>query len=86
MLIYAFIYLFYFINENVEEPLGCAVLVFFFFWNLIRMKTLQFKNLFGRIFFFFYLDDILFIVTETDFDIRFWFWYTFIISWYYNVT
>lgn len=54
MLIYAFIYLFYFINENVEEPLGCAVLVFFFFfWNLIRMKTLQFKNLFGRIFFFF---------------------------------
>lgn len=53
MLIYAFIYLFYFINENVEEPLGCAVLVFcFFFWNLIRMKTLQFKNLFGRIFFF----------------------------------
>lgn len=50
------------------------------------MKTLQFKNLFGRIFFFFYLDDILFIVTETDFDIRFWFWYTFIISWYYNVT
>lgn len=46
------------------------------------MKTLQFKNLFGRI--FFYLDDILFIVTETDFDI--WFWYTFIISWYYNVT
>lgn len=52
MLIYAFIYLFYFINENVEEPLGCAVLVFFFFWNLIRMKTLQFKNLFGRFFFF----------------------------------
>lgn len=32
MLIYAFIYLFYFINENVEEPLGCAVLVFFFFF------------------------------------------------------
>lgn len=52
MLIYAFIYLFYFINENVEEPLGCAVLVLGFFWNLIRMKTLQFKNLFGRIFFF----------------------------------
>lgn len=44
-------HLFYFINENVEEPLGCAVLVVFFFWNLIRMKTLQFKNLFGRIFF-----------------------------------
>lgn len=45
------IYLFNFINENVEEPLGGAVLVFFF-WNLIRMKTLQFKYLFGRIFFF----------------------------------
>lgn len=28
-----FIYLFYFINENVEEPLGCAVLVFFFFFG-----------------------------------------------------
>lgn len=56
MLIYAFIYLFYFINENVEEPLGCAVLFYFiFFWNLIRMKTLQFKNLFGRFFFFFLL-------------------------------
>lgn len=34
MLIYAFIYLFYFINENVEEPLGCAVLVFFFLLEL----------------------------------------------------
>lgn len=34
MLIYAFIYLFYFINENVEEPLGCAVLVIFFFLEL----------------------------------------------------
>lgn len=34
MLIYAFIYLFYFINENVEEPLGCAVLVFWFFLEL----------------------------------------------------
>lgn len=85
MCIYLFIY---FINENVEEPLGGAMLVCFFwgfFWNLIRMKTLQFKYLFGRI--FFYLEDILFIVTETDFDICiFWFWYTFIISWYYNVT
>lgn len=34
MLIYAFIYLFYFINENVEEPLGCAVLVLGFFLEL----------------------------------------------------
>lgn len=47
VLIYPFIYLFCFIHENVEGPLGGAVL--FFFGN--EMKTLQLKYLFGRIFF-----------------------------------
>lgn len=65
MLIYAFIY--FILLMKMWKNRWVVLCFFFFFWNLIRMKTLQFKNLFGR--FFYYLDDILFIVTETDFDI-----------------